>query len=190
MIKNIEKIFKKANRIVQEKKNVDEKIQGLALQAIETENGELINIIADNFIDDLDDKTINKMINTLLKIGKANYIYDFACAVKTASVNKLAVGVAKTGDAFYIVEYAKNIKNAPVQYLADAIIKTKDAQGIYNFATEVEGAPIDKLAKAILKTNSYAEIEAFSYDVLQTSVENFGKMYGKDICDKPEDELE
>ena len=171
MDKKIDKIFKKAHKIVEERNKVNQEVKNLALEAIKYKNAKMICIIGYNFSEDLDEKIIDKMASTLNEIGEAKYIHRFATQVENAPIYKLAKGIINTKNVEYITLFAQ-IKGAPVEELADSVAKYGDAQAIYNFAMTVENVPKDKLTKVICKKGSKLDIEAYSYDVLHTSPEN------------------
>ena len=157
-------------------KENDKKLLELAKSAIKERNGYTICFIGINFFDELSKEIKSKLVDTLIRIKSAKYIYRFASQVKEAPMNRLAVGIAATRDVEYIEMFAK-LEGAPVEYLAGVVAKIGSAQDIYRFAMNVDNAPKEKLAKAICKQGTAFDIETYAYDVMHVPAEEFMKEY-------------
>lgn len=182
-------ITNKARKIVEEKKDLKKDIERVAVEAIEAKSAKMICLVAYNFAEELDEKIICKMAETLIEIGEAENIYSFATQVKNAPIKKLAEGIIATKDADYIEMFAR-IKGAPIDILADAIIELRNAQAIYSFALNVKGAPKKKMAKAILKVGKEEDWEAYALDIMHTSVVDLIIDYAEIKRDKEQIEME
>ena len=186
----IERKVESAEKNVQDKNKIDEQVIKLAKEAIQYKNAKMIYLIAYNFYEDLDIKTIEEMAEAIINIGNERYIFDFANSVPNAPIEKLGEAMSKSKDLNFIIEFATKIKNAPIELLADAVVESGNANAIYKFAFYVDKAPKEKLAKAILNCGSEEDCEAFAIDVMHMSLVDLIVDYAEVMTNSDEDELE
>lgn len=80
------------------------------------ENGDVINnyLVAKYF-----GLSIEKLIDTIVASGNAEYIYKAAKEIPGANIEKLADAMIETGDAHYIYLFVKNIKDIDIAKMID-----------------------------------------------------------------------
>lgn len=108
---------------------------------------------------------IDKIVNEIIKIGDAKYIYRLSVFLKDKIeyINKLEEAIISTGNAEYIYMLANKLRNVlseeSVYKLGIAISETNDLEYIYQFAKEIKNAPIKELAYKIIKSKNEIYIQ-------------------------------
>lgn len=119
------------------------------------------------FIRDVVDIKVQQLVELILKVGSANYIFETAKLLSHRHMDEVMLerfveAIIKAGDPSYMNRFAKEVKGAPVERLAKAVIATRDLDSIYDFARDVESAPIEILADAIIESGLARFIYPFS----------------------------
>ena len=124
---------------------------------------------------DLEEKLVVKLAEAVIQKGYAEYIYEFARAVKNAPIDLLANGIIQANDAEYIISFASDITNAPIEKLANAIINTENSSFIYAFAYRVFNAPVGKLAQAIIKNGNPEYLFFFANNIKNAPIDDLAQ---------------
>ena len=117
----------------------------------------------------LDQKTIDKIANVIIKSNIPRYIFIFARDVENAPIWELTNAIIATNNAEYIWYFAINKKiNKYFDELVDVLVKTKNVEYIYRLISHVTGKNLDKLIDTLVEIKNPRYIEKAILDIIDT----------------------